>query len=246
MRVAVLAALPRELAPLVRQLRAVREAGCQLYDIYLGEDSFSHIILVATGMGTLNAISAVTHVRNEYRPDIVVSIGYGGSLFTGSAGGDIVFGSEFLSIAESGAVTDRMILFDEEVFKKINIGLQIKKGAIITLPGLMKKSWIISKLPAGITNPVCDMETCALAVYCADNGIRFFAMRGITDLVNQDITSDVANIADETGKVSIARAIQTILKKPWLIPVLIRLGIYSHKASQHLRDATISLLEALR
>jgi adenosylhomocysteine nucleosidase len=121
----------------------------------------------------------------------------------------------------------------------------IRRGAIVSLPCLTQKKEILNKLPADVSNPVCDMETYAIASLCAEKGIRFFAIRGITDLAYQDITSDIAGIVDESGRTDIIQAIKTVLKKPQIIPSLICLGIYSSRASGNLRTATIALLDAL-
>jgi adenosylhomocysteine nucleosidase len=245
MKVAVFAALTQELKPLVRRLKAVRGVGSHCYKIYLAADSSNQIILVMTGMGIANASDAVHHVCSEYKPDVAVSIGYGGALYAGARGGEIVMGLGGMSINASGSLAGHKIYRTPDVLDKMNISLPIKLGTIVTLPGLIKKSEIIAKLPANVQNPVCDMETYAYADYCEDIGIRFFAIRGITDLGNQDITQDIAGIMDEFGKVDVIKAIITILKSPRVFPSVIRLGIYSRRASRNLRTVTMSLLEAL-
>jgi adenosylhomocysteine nucleosidase len=244
MRLAVIAALPNELVPAIKRFKAVKGAGNNLYDIYLAADSSTEILFVITGMGVVRALDALKAVNSGYKPDIVLSAGFGGAIYEGAEGGELVWAREFVSLYDNWKATTLKMAQDQDIIGRMEI--PFKQGVFISVPRLTAKKEIIRTLASPVTNPVCDMETYALAEFCFNNGIRFLAVRAITDLADQDITPDIADIVDESGKYSLVKAIRTLLKRPWLLPLLMGLGINSHKASRNLEKAIAAVLTALR
>jgi adenosylhomocysteine nucleosidase len=244
-RVAILAALPQELAPLIERLRATREERSRLFDIYFATDRSTEIILVITGMGSANAQAAISFICKSHCPDIVLSAGYGGALYPGAVGGELIWADNFFAIRETDHPENLKMQAEDKIIDRIARDVSIKHGVIITVPGFMKKAEIITLVPENIENPVCDMETYPIAHSCAGQRIRFIAIRSITDLYGHDIPAEIAGIVDKSGQYSIFRALRTMIRRPLLLPTLLKLGIYSRRASRNLKDAVMAFLDAL-
>ncbi len=249
MRAAILSAFPQEMGPIITQFKATRDTKKRPYDIYRTTRPSSEIILIITGMGIANAEAAARYVHREFRPDLMLSVGYGGAIYEGAAIGDLVWGSRFILMHETaghgGSSGTTITSLEIPVDKKIFDGLTIHEGTIVTLPALTSKTMIKRALPADILNPVCDMETFALANFCSEVGLQFFAVRSISDLHDEEIPPELGNISDSFGKYSVWRAIVTFVGKPQLLPVVFRLAGNSKKASQSLGSFVESFLKRL-
>jgi adenosylhomocysteine nucleosidase len=244
-RLAIFAALPQELGPLIAWLRAVRADGRRLSDIYLAADGSTEIILVITGMVADSALAAASFICKEYCPDIVLSAGYGGALYPGAAGGELIWGDNFFALKEAGPPESLKMPAEDKIIERIAHDISIKRGDIITVPDFMGKAEIIKLIPGKPENPVCDMETYHIASLCAGQRIRFIAIRSITDPYEHNISSDIAGIVDRSGQYSIFRALRTLIRRPMLLPTLLKLGLYSRRASRNLKEAIVAILDAL-
>ena len=93
-RLALLAALPLEVRPFLRQARARRLAGKDLpaWEFNLGE---GRGVVALTGMGEEAAGRAASEVLARWRPQVLVSPGFSGALLPGLAPGDLVLGESF-------------------------------------------------------------------------------------------------------------------------------------------------------
>ncbi len=253
MRLAILAAFPQELKKIIKNLSAAKDARRCHFEIYRATHLSTEIILVTTGIGTANAEAALRYIHDEFGPEFIMSIGYGGALYDGAAIGDLIWGSKFILMPEltvdgagNASKSDHLeILGNEKAFSKLINTVSIRKGDIITLRSLMKKSEIKRALPGELLNPVCDMETFPLAHFCLETGLRFAAIRSITDLQNEDIPPELHGMSDDSGKYSLLCAIRTLISKPMLLPRVIRLAKNSNNASQNLCYFVESFLETL-
>ena len=253
MRLAILAAFPQELRKITKNLNAAKDARRCQFNIYRATHLSTEIILVTTGIGAANAEAALRHIHGEFGPEFILSIGYGGALHEGAAIGDLVWGSKFILMPElideeTGNTSNSEhleISGNEKIFSKLMNTISIREGDIVTLRSLMKKSDIMRVLPGELRNPVCDMETFPLALFCLETGLRFAAIRSITDLQSEDIPPELSGISDNSGKYSLFCALRTLISKPKLLPSVVRLARNSKKASQNLCYFVESFLETL-
>ncbi len=246
MRFAIFAALPQELELIIQDLDALKGGSRNSYEVYYTSNKSVEIALVITSVGSANALAALQSIYMEFSPDIVLSTGYGGALYMGAAAGDLVWSSQVIYLSESGASVLLNVPAEDAFFEKISSSVPVTKGTIVTIDEITPKKDILCRLPDGIQNPVCDMETFALAKYCLEKGIRFFALRAISDLADEDIPGEIAHIMDTSGRPDIWRAVRLILRKPSLLTLLVRLGLNSRKASQNLRLAVTTLIKEFR
>ena len=120
-----------------------------------------------------------------------------------------------------------------------------REGSIITLTEIMTKSKIKKMIHGSLPFPVCDMESFYLARFSHQNRVPFFAMRAITDRLEEDVPPEFLSVTDGMGRYRFYRAIGLLLAKPMLIPAAAGFGRNAAKASKSLGKAVGSLIEIL-
>jgi len=190
-RLVILAALPLEVRPFLRQSRARRLAGTGLpaWEFELGEGRGA---LALTGMGEEAAVRAAGRVLGFCRPEILVSLGFGGALLPGLAPGDLVLGAAFCHydpatgrLAEIEAPAPPRPL-KELAARLKTAGLPACTGSFVSTPGIIHKGRQGGPL-RHLTRPVLDLETGVLAAAAAAAAIPFLALRVITDAGGEEI-----------------------------------------------------------
>ncbi len=209
------------------------------------------VVLLRTGIGTLRSESSLTSLLGEFHPDLIVSLGFAGALYDGLAAGDLIWASRvfFLSDRTScaeGTKLPEMHLPEARIMaERLAKTIPIREGCIVTLENLIRKPEIRRRLPAGISLPVCDMETFVLARVAARQGIPFFAARSVSDTSEHEIPAELLDIFDESGKILFFRLSGRVLQKPGLLLDMIHLRKNSEKAAKSLGIITKSIIDAV-
>ncbi len=250
---ALFAAVPQELRHIHKYGPSAQSPEACPFPLQGKPDPACYIITVQTGMGAANTEIAFRRVFQELRPDIVLSVGFGGALYENAEIGDIVWSSRALLMR--GDRTPHHEHTAEDAVPGSDLGRQIgeklrettaaREGSIVTLPELMIKSKIKKMIPCDLPFPVCDMETFYLARLSHQNGVPFLAVRSITDRLDEDVPREFLAVTDGTGHYRFSRAVSLLLAKPKLIPAAIRLGKNASRASKKLGKALDSLVEIL-
>lgn len=254
MKLALFAAFPQELRHLRKNAGSVIKRENSPFPLFVAKQHDCEIIAVQTGMSTVNIESAFRHVRDKYRPDVVLSVGFCGALYSEARIGDLVWASQCLHLREgetklpyrhavripTPADAGRKIIFE-----KIHGQIRIQEGSFITLSTWMPKSRLIRNTPRDIPFPVCDRETFHLAELSQQNQLPFFAIRSVTDRADEDIAPELFQVTDETGHYSISRFLGILLAKPSLLFDSVKLGRNASRASRSLCQAVNALLKIL-
>jgi len=250
MKLALFSALPHELTCIIRKLRAERVRNSPL-NIWSARAASKEIIIVQSGMGTIKSEAAWNYVNEEYRPDYVISSGFGGALYDGARIGDLIAASGVLLYPDAAEETaDRHQNYLEvpgvrDVMKKMKCADIVKEGSILTMSHRLIKSEIEKELVQGLSFPVCDMETFPLAKLSMREGLPFFAIRAVTDRAHEEIPPELFGVTDANGNYSLAGALRIILGNPALIPSSIRMGKNAWLASRNLCQAAEELIRIL-
>ncbi len=241
MIVVLFAAFPQELKQIRKMIRSVsreRRLRCD-------------VIPVQTGVGVQSAEVAFDCVFRNSRPDLVLSVGFGGALYEGAGIGDIVWSSKARLLDDvPGCEMDfKNVIPDSEIGRrlgqKLNEVVSAREGNIVTLAAMMPKAKIRKMIPGGLMHPVCDMETFYLARLSHQHRVPFLALRAISDDLDEDIPPELFGVTDENGLYRVARALGLLLAKPALIPASVKLGINAARASKSLGDAVGALVKVL-
>ncbi|MGD0281276.1 MAG: hypothetical protein ABSB95_02815 [Dissulfurispiraceae bacterium] len=251
MKVALFSAFPQELTYIIKNLGAERVRNTP-FIIWSARAASKEIILVRSGMGTINSEAAWNYVNEEYRPDYIVSAGFGGALYDGARIGDLIAASSVLLYPDVVEATPAEIHQNcmevpgaKDVIRKMTCADTLHEGTILTLRHRLNKTQIEKGLLQGLSFPVCDMETFSLAMLSVLEGLPFFAVRAVTDRIHEEIPQELFSVTDENGNYSLLRALGIMLGNPVLFPSFIRMGKNARVASQKLWLAIEALLRIL-
>ena len=244
MRLALFAAFPQEIKPIVKNFRAAKGVKTTPFKIFFTESSSYEIIVILTGVGVSNAEAAMKFVLEQYKPDSIISIGFCGALYKGAEIGDLIWASRVLLI--SGDKKNTLEFQDSgELLRILCEKVTIKAGSVLSLERWMRKTEINRALTEELSFPVCDMETYPLAHLSIKRGLPFFGIRAVTDTADEDIPFNPYEVCDSSGTFRISKVFGLLLCKPTLIPEIIRLGRNSKSASLKLCRAVQTLIEIL-
>jgi nucleoside phosphorylase len=233
-------------APLARELKYVLsnfpagKRGWTSGGFFSVETTSGEVVLLRTGIGIHDSESSLATLLGELRPDLIVSLGFAGALYEGLAAGDLIWASRVFFLSDRTSDTEGPELPEiplpesKRVADRLAGIISLREGCIVTLEDLKKKPEIRKRLPAGVSFPVCDMETFVLARTATRQGIPFFAARSISDASDHEIPLELLDIFDESGKILYFRLSKSVLYKPGLAMDMVRLRRNSEMAAKSL------------
>jgi adenosylhomocysteine nucleosidase len=214
-RIAIIAALPGELKPLVRGWQHERRNGVQVW-----QTSRNNVQLLAAcaGMGQRSATRAFAEVEKNHRIDRVISTGWAGAL------------REDIEVAKAYPAAGVVDLRTGERFAV--------EGAAAGSPWLVTSAGVAGKaekrrLAAEYRAGLVDMEAAAIARLAVMRGIPFQCIKGVSDGFNENLPNFNRFISPD-GQLRIPRLLFFVLPRPWFWPALIRMRENSKKASHSL------------
>ena len=164
-RIAVVAAMESELAPLVKGWnRETLRAGERSVQCFLKDD----VIAVAGGIGASSAEATAGALVERYRPEFLVSAGLAGALTNDLRAGSVVL-PELVVDAATGAE------YACENFTKAVPGAVLVTAAVVA--SQQTKSELAQKFHASIV----DMEAAGVARAAQEKGIAFRCVKAISD-----------------------------------------------------------------
>jgi adenosylhomocysteine nucleosidase len=211
-KVAIVAALEREVFTLVRRWRRV-ERECQGRRFNFFERG--HAVLVCGGIGAGAARRATEAVIALYQPELVQSAGFAGALDPAMKVGEI-----FLP----GVVIDSLD------------GSRVETGAgrgvlvsVASVAGVEQKA----KLAASYGAQAVDMEAAAVARGAQAHSVRFMAVKAISDESNFAMPA-MDRFVSPDGRFRTGKFVAFAAVRPWLWPQVIQLARNAAKASRAL------------
>lgn len=162
-------------------------------------------------------------------PDAVISYGFSGSLSPGLKRGDVLIADK-IQIADGENHIFQTSLKGADLFPEN----QFQTGTLLSAPELIPTAEGKKFLSRQFNAMAVDMEAGYLCEEVLKKKIKFYAIRGITDFINENIPAVIQYWAGPLGKMSGKKMFTDILKAPYIIPSLIRLGISSRKANRNL------------
>lgn len=249
LKVALMAALPLEVRPFLRQRKARRrqDLGVTAWEFALGE---GRGVVALSGMGWAVAHQAGSRLLAACRPQVLISVGFGGALSPELTPGTIILGEKFWHydpdtkvLAEVPAPPPPRPL-PELVRHCRHAGLLTFAGSLITTPFIINKSRQGGAL-LHLTHPVLDLETSALAELAAAQGLAFVSLRAITDGAAEEIPDFVAQAWEPGGKMGARNAFSWLKADPRRAKTLAHLRRRSRLAAKQLARALDLLLDLL-
>lgn len=211
-RIAVVAALEREVAPLVRGWKKrIWEPGGRSYKLFEDRD----IVLVCSGIGLDAARGAAEMVMQRFKPLHIVSVGFVGALDPKLRVGEVL---ELRTVidAKDGSRTDT----------GSGEGTLISFGSVA---GREQKA----KLHKAYGASAVDMEAAAVAQAAQLRGVKFSALKVVSDEAGFDMPG-LEKFVAANGRFRSAKFALHVAVRPWMWTTIIALTRNSSRASRAL------------
>ena len=245
-RFALLAALPYEVRPFLRRIKARRRwgLGFPAWEFALGRERG---LVVLTGMGGDGALQAARRVLREERPAILVSVGFGGALTPELTPGVLVLGASFWEYEAGRALLTPAPTplppreLPELLARLKEAGLAAWPGSLVTTPAIIKKERLGEDW-RGLARPVLDQESAVVARLAQAEGLAFLGLRAITDAWGEEIPEFIVRAG---GNVGVRAALSWLAADPGRIRPLLHWWRRSRLAADRLARALMLLLPLL-
>jgi len=215
--VAIVAAMHREVAPLLRGIRLQQVNGVEFFEL-------ESAVIAIGGIGRKAAARAAEAVFAKYEPSVIVSAGIAGALTTTLRVGDVVQAREVVD-----AESDRRFVAAEG--QKVIL-------TVSSVSGSAEKRKLAEHWKADLV----DMEASAVAEVAESKGIWFAAIKAISDEVDF-VMPPVGEFVEHAGKFQTLRFATYIAVRPRWWSAVKRLNSNSRLASVKLSEALKHLID---
>jgi nucleoside phosphorylase len=216
-RIALLAPMRQELAPLVRHLSLRRaEAG-----LHVGAVAGVELVAALAGIGMRAAAAATERLLDAAKPDHVMVVGIAGGVDPAQPIGALI-APEVVMDAASG-----------REHRPAPLGDATPRGRLVSSDRLVTDLAEAAALrESGVVG--LDMETAAVAAVCERRGTPWSVFRAISDRVTDGTTdAGVLALAGPDGAGSPGAVARYLLARPWRIVRLARLARGSRLAAEN-------------
>ncbi|MCG3148487.1 MAG: 5'-methylthioadenosine/S-adenosylhomocysteine nucleosidase [Verrucomicrobiae bacterium] len=235
--IAILVAVKQELNPILRRANAPHIIRQEHLDFYEGTLAGQPVALLALGVGKECARIAAEMTIKCYRPDLVISAGFGGGLQNQLNDGDIVIGTEVLDLCADDGMNVRwrstQALTHHAELTPTGTDSRIHFGKILTADEMVLKAATKARIGKATDAYAVDMETSAVAAVAAAHETDFLAVRCITDNAHENLPTEF-NDFFVVGQLQPSRIIAACARRPKLVMDLARLGYRANQAGNNL------------
>ena len=226
MRIAIIAALPGELKPLVKgwQRVATNASGIKKWILTRDADTW---IAVCAGMGAEAALRAFTIAVSDGPVDMLLSVGWAGSLHPE---------------VHPGTAQVPTVVIDAQTGEQFSLMEGKRKWRLVTTPSVAdeaEKGRLAATYPGAV---LVDMEAAAVARLAEMHGIPLLCIKGVSDAVGATLP-DLNPFIDKRGQMQMARFLAYIAVRPRFWPSLLHLGKNSARAADAMRDLILQFMK---
>ena len=222
-RVAIIAAFPGELRPLVRNWPHSTRDGTRFWAQRTEEEEW---IAACAGAGQSAATRAFAAIEAGGPIDLVFSIGW-----AGARRAEIVPGTAY---HVAGVI-------DVRTGERFNCEAGAGELWLLTSPRVANYAEK-RRLASAYNADLVDMEAAAIARLAAMRGIPFYSIKGVSDALT-DHLPDFNRFLSPSGRVELGPLTLFSLFRPWYWPSLIRMGENSRRASQSIAESLLGFLD---
>jgi adenosylhomocysteine nucleosidase len=246
-KVCIICAIHQESNPILRSLPRAKKsliAGIPAWETVANGDS---IHLLQSGIGLNKASRAARIAADLLKPDLVVNAGFCGALFSGLDTGDII-AAEKLYHYSSGIISQDAAL-DLALPEPLQQAGEpaIRQGVFISTENTVDKYLLINHIKHLATpSTVLEMESWSISEVCRERGIRFAAIRAVSDPAENDPAELFRNICDNEFNISPAKLSLYLLRNPSMTFHLIQLANNAKIAGRRLADAVQVTLRQIK
>lgn len=251
--IGIVAAMREEYEHLLKRHHPFQKEVEDSFSLYRFQVSGHSVCLIESGIGSDRASEAVRLLHRHAQPDVILNIGFGGAPFPGLQAGDLVL-AERLQCFRKGKVSDQPIpgtVSPSHVLASAGTslsqcGLRIFGGSFLTTSEILGKAELRDGLASPPPHLLVEMETSGVARGMAGMGVPLIAVRSVTDDAREELLFSIADFTDSEMKVQPLKVLLALLKRPRIIPQLMRLERNSRLAAKNLAMAVPILMTHLQ
>jgi len=241
--------MPEELRPLLKVVGSFQKNRLSRFTMYSFAVAGHEVIAVLSGMGLVNGTAATRSLVAHHHPELLIHAGFAGGITNGIEVGDIVlahrvFAYENSDFQEQQGISGELAVHAAELLEP-DSKIRFLAGTFVTAAGITSKAHLANILPPLSTVAVVEMETAAVTRVATETDTPLLAIRAISDGADEELGFTIEEITDSNFQVSIGNLLMTAVRKPWIIPQLMRLAQNSRRAGVNLAAALKELLEKL-
>ncbi len=217
----IIAAMEREIAPLVRGWHRHEMAGDMAsFTAYKRDD----VMVVCSGIGAGFARQAAVAVVNQEHPSVVVSAGLAGALNSNLTVGQLFEPAAVIDLA-TGA--------------RLDAGGQ--QGNLLSATSVLDRD-AKTRMHGAYKADAVDMEAAAVALVASQHECSFIAVKAISEEANFPMLP-FDRYLDNRGRIQMLRFLLACLFRPGTWPILVKLARDTKRASQELCRALDHLIK---
>lgn len=249
-RYLLLAAIPEEYSTFLSSTKPWTRWATKPFRILIAKQPGKLLFFCPTGMGIRNIILHWENIINQTRPDLVISFGFCGELFS-SDHRKVFLVTHCYPFPPNSYFKPIEQPVSEEVIEFCNQH-QIALAKAITTPIFFPKKDLLKLLRTLITprdmdhfktyQTIVDMESALLANLAYRLSIPFLSLRATTDAHNEEIPFNVEELLNEQGFVSPKKAILMLSRNPGLLLDFLHFWHVSRSASTALASTLRELI----
>ena len=235
--IAILSALPNEIGKLKADFRSSGGEHTKNIQLGTGELYGQEVLLGHTGVGIGRARAGTGQVIQMHKPAVIIYAGLGGALNPELRIGDIVLGSNIVSLKKG----ERRKLFTEitDIVHPHRRADLLTENRFIHEPGSKRRLFEDSGAF------VVDMETWGVAEAAARSRTPVIAVRSVSDKAGESLP-DMGKIYNSEGRLDFGKSVPYFSSSPNLIYPYLRFRLKSYpKAVRALNAFLDALLQAL-
>jgi adenosylhomocysteine nucleosidase len=235
--IAILVAVKQELNPILRRASATQVVRQEHLDFYEGTLADQPVAMLALGVGKECARIAAEMTIKCYRPDLIISAGFGGALRDDVRAGDIVIGTEVLDLcADDGK--DVRLRSTYQLARHDELGdaideIRIHRGKMLTADDMVLRAKHKKRYGQATGALTVDMETSSVASVCAAQDTDLLAVRCITDNDDENLPREF-NDFFIVGQLQPSRILSACTRRPRLLADLARMGYRAKSSGKNL------------
>jgi len=223
-RIAIIAAMPGELKPLVKGWKSV-PTGQRFVYMWTQSAGSDEWVAVCAGMGADAATRAFAQAEAVGPLDAVLSIGWAGALREDASPGDFYIPN---------------IVVNAQTGERVTLAVRAQPVVLVTAAQVADEAEK-RRLAESYKATIVDMESATIVRLAQMRGLPVCCMKIVTD----EITAKLPNLnpfINAMGQMEMGRFIGHVLLRPAYWPALMRLGKASGRGADHLASAILHFL----
>jgi adenosylhomocysteine nucleosidase len=237
MRILVTFAVEAEFAPWCK-LRRFKKQTNGIVEHFAATIGAVEINVLLTGVGGKSAWLEATKIIWDGNVDICISSGLAGGLRPEYQLGDVLAAKEVHAIG-----LKRKISCDTELLRLAEAQGARAVGSFYTADHVIGLA--SEKRELGKVADVVEMESGEVLYEAAAFGAKGVAIRGISDIADEDLPLDFNKVMTPAGEVNIPRVLGEVARRPLSTPALVRFGHQSRIAAEKLAAFLDRYVEAI-